>query len=551
MPLTYRRPGVYIEESLLSSAGDIAGATSVACFVGAASKGPANDPVLITTWGDYVSQFGGFSTVVDPDNAGIQALSYLPYSVYQYFQNGGRTAYIVRAVSTSDDGTAASKAVTGDTFATLEEVTPTTGTAFTLAAKSNGAWGDNLRYHLRVQEVLDGDAVITLQILLVTDTATNTTEVVETFSNVTLGGSVQGTRTVSEAVNDPSSGSVYVTITSASALVLPDETTSPVAFTGGVDPALPAANDMSAAAVSAVAKIEGPIVLNIAGYLDDATAAETPAWSDAYIGATVAGTAWSDRSDIFIINDNVAPRDPNMSNASYKTVMTGNAALGANTGDSYSASYGPWVLIPNPLRAGAVMAVPPGGSVVGCIARIDATIGVFRAPAGVLASLNNVIGVQTKFTDTEQGDMNAANINVIRSVVGAGIAIMGARTRKSYGPDRYVNQRRTLIYIREVLRRSTQFAIFENNDERLWSALRMSADRILRPLWEAGGLRGNSAAEAYFIRVDDSVNTPASIAAGEVRMEVGVATEYPAEFLIIRLTQFDRGVFTAEVQPRA
>ena len=30
-------------------------------------------------------------------------------------------------------------------------------------------------------------------------------------------------------------------------------------------------------------------------------------------------------------------------------------------------------------------------------------------------------------------------------------------------------------------------------------------------------------------------------------MEVGVALEYPAEFVVIRITQFDRGTFTAEV----
>jgi phage tail sheath protein FI len=126
---------------------------------------------------------------------------------------------------------------------------------------------------------------------------------------------------------------------------------------------------------------------------------------------------------------------------------------------------------------------------------------------------------------------------------------MGGRTRKTYNADRYISARRTLIYIKEVLRRSTQFAVFENNDQRLWSALRMSAERILRPLWEAGGLRGSSAAEAYYITCDDTINTPSVIQSGEVRMEVGVALEYPAEFVVIRITQFDRGTFSNEVQP--
>jgi hypothetical protein len=127
---------------------------------------------------------------------------------------------------------------------------------------------------------------------------------------------------------------------------------------------------------------------------------------------------------------------------------------------------------------------------------------------------------------------------------------MGARTRKIYGADRYISARRTLIYIKESMRRSTQFALFENNDQRLWTQLRMTAERLLRPLWEAGGLRGNNAAEAYYIKCDSTLNTPSVIASGEVRMEIGVALEYPAEFIVIRVTQFESGGFTAQVQPK-
>jgi len=185
------------------------------------------------------------------------------------------------------------------------------------------------------------------------------------------------------------------------------------------------------------------------------------------------------------------------------------------------------------------------------MARVDTTVGVFRAPAGVIAGLSNAVGVQTKFTDTELGDLNSQNINAIRSLVGNGICVMGGRTRKTFGTDKYINARRTLIYIKEALRRGTQFAVFENNDQRLWSAMRMSAERILRPLWSAGGLKGASASQAYFIRCDDTLNTPSVVASGEVHMEIGVALEYPAEFVIVRITQYDQGTFTNEIIPAA
>ena len=99
----------------------------------------------------------------------------------------------------------------------------------------------------------------------------------------------------------------------------------------------------------------------------------------------------------------------------------------------------------------------------------------------------------------------ASNINIIRSVVGCWhLRAWVAAPARRYGADRYVSARRTLIYIKEMLRRSTQLAVFENNDQRLWSGLRMTADRILRPLWEAGGLAWVNAAEAYYIPCDES-----------------------------------------------
>ena len=78
--------------------------------------------------------------------------------------------------------------------------------------------------------------------------------------------------------------------------------------------------------------------------------------------------------------------------------------------------------------------------------------------------------------------------------------------------------------------------------------MRITADNILRPLWERGGLRGSSPNQAYYIRCDSSLNTINVIASGEVRMEIGVALEYPAEFVIIKITQITSTQFTNEVQ---
>jgi Bacteriophage tail sheath protein len=477
----------------------------------------------------------------DPD-----ILSYLPYTVYSFFQNGGRFAWVVRSVPTqgSKKGKPAAKAVNGDNTGAADLQ------AFRINALSAGTWGNNIAYRLVTQDTVGVDPnnqnVFALQVLL--RNPDDQLEIVETFTSLSMSGEIAGTRKVSTAINDPNSqaGSRYIYITDVNT-----QQPRPVANTDeaifladGVDPAVPSAADMKATA-SVITQVEGPINLNISGYLANAAKEGTAfaEWTSTWLDPK---QTFPEREDIVYFNDSVDPRLIDQTASSYFEDMVDDLGQGAN---SYIAGYGPWILVPDPQRLGNTLAIPPAGAVIGTAARIDATMGVFRAPAGVVASIANAVGVQTKFTDAQLGDLNALNINIIRSVVGAGICIMGARTRKTYGVDKYLSARRTLISIKESLRRSTQWAVFENNDDRLWSGLRTTADRILRPLWEAGGLRGSTTDQAYYIRCDETLNTASVIQSGEVRMEIGVALQYPAEFVVIKITQYDSGVFTSEVQP--
>ena len=547
MPVSYRRPGVYLEESLLVNSADTASTFTVACFIGAAIQGPLNNPTRVDSWSDYVTAFGNFDPIQPPGTGPVppKVLTYLPFAVYSFFQSGGRTAWIIRAAPTAtvDQGTAATIVVTGADSA------ETPNSSFNVSALSSGTWGNKLKYNLGRQSTVgtppDANDVFVLQVLMTNSDGND--EVVETFGGLSVAGDIPGTRRVDVVINDPASGSQYINISGVNINQgQPVPTTNPVALLGGIDPKIPDSSSLVAAA-SLVGGIEGPVVVNIVGYHSDISKIDTSESATTYVCSTVPSSTWSDRSDIFVINDSAPPRLPNQTSAAYKSSIA--TTLGANTGDSYCASYTPWIIVPHPTKIGATVTIPPGGGVMGVMARIDATVGVFRAPAGVIAAISNAVGVETQFTDTEQGDLNSQSINLVRSVVGSGICVMGARTRKTYGADRYISARRTLIYVKEVLRRTTQFAVFENNDQLLWSSLRMAADRILRPLWEAGGLKGANSAEAYFLRCDDTLNTPSVIASGEVRMEVGVALQYPAEFVIIRLTQYDQGTFTTEVSP--
>ena len=173
----------------------------------------------------------------------------------------------------------------------------------------------------------------------------------------------------------------------------------------------------------------------------------------------------------------------------------------------------------------------------------DASRGVFKAPAGMDARLSGVVSVAA-LTNSELDDLNQgdpAPVNAIRYIPGSGIVVMGARTLKPGYADRYIPVRRSLIYLRKALTDLTSFAVFEPNDFRLWSQITSALEAFLTDFWQQGGLRGLAPADAYFVKCDSENNPIESIDQGEVNIEVGVALQRPAEFVVIRISQYDSG----------
>jgi len=447
-------------------------------------------------------------------------LSYLAYAVYSYYQNGGRSAYVVRIApaSSTQQGEAATVEVKGAADAL----------SLGIEADGRGAWGNTLAVRVQQQATLSsGRKVFTLSVLKQASGSTPA-ETLEVFSNLSMTGN-EGTRPATAVLNDPVAGSRYIVVTSFDTATDPSDAST--ALTGGTDLGLPNAADFSSLIVQdAVKTIENPTMISMVPYMgSDGTVIMPPPQS--------LGSAFSVRGDAFIVWDS----NPLSLVVTDHATDTLNRAAQIGTGDSYSAIYSPWIIVPDPALPGGTVAIPPSGAVLGMMARLEATVGIWKAPAGIQAVLSNAIQTELKYAESDQGRLNYNNVNVIRSTPGSGICVMGARTRKLYGPDRFVSNRRMIIYLKERLRLSTQFAVFENNDQRLWSALRNVAVRVLNPIWDQGGLRGANASEAYYVRCDATINTPTVIQSGEVRMEIGVALQYPAEFVIIRISQFEAG----------
>src|SRR5437867_3101297 len=121
MPVQVSYPGVYIQE-VPSGVHTITGvATSIAAFIGRASKGKMNKATRILSLADYVRAFG------DP-----HPLSDLANSVKLFFANGGTDCYVIRIANGGAPATLTLNSMDGQP-------------ALDVTAKAEGRWGDSVR----------------------------------------------------------------------------------------------------------------------------------------------------------------------------------------------------------------------------------------------------------------------------------------------------------------------------------------------------------------------------------------------------------------------
>jgi hypothetical protein len=124
---------------------------------------------------------------------------------------------------------------------------------------------------------------------------------------------------------------------------------------------------------------------------------------------------------------------------------------------------------------------------------------------------------------------------------------MGARTLNNVRANRYIAARRTLLQVKKAMQDLTQFALFDANNPYLWGQVRTVATVYLNDLWQKGGLKGSTAEEAFFVKCDATNNTSGTVADGQLNISIGVALQTPAEFITIRIGQF-QGNTTVKVE---
>lgn len=185
--------------------------------------------------------------------------------------------------------------------------------------------------------------------------------------------------------------------------------------------------------------------------------------------------------------------------------------------------------------------LPPCGAVAGVYAAVDASRGVWKAPANV--SLNAVTSV-IKMAEDELNDLNipddgqGKSINAIRFFRGQGILVYGARTLAGNDNEwRYVPVRRLFIMVEESVKKATEPYVFEANNARTWLNVKSMIENFLTGIWRDGGLAGAVPQDAFFVKVGlGQTMTAQDILEGKMIIEIGMAAVRPAEFVILKFS---------------
>jgi len=503
---TYGRPGVYISERLLPAPITVLGTANAAgAVIGEFAQGPET-VTLVTSWYDFVKQFGGY-------NAAYPAT----YGIGLFFKNGGGELYVKRVLSSDAEAASASIPSSVDEEDDVVVIT----------AKNRGDDGNNINVAFSEANIA-GLWNLLVSKETVTGTSTDTTNdiVLESYVNLELSDPLSSDF-IENVVNQSSKYISVAAVTGNNSLPVVDT----IPLTGGDNGTVPNGDDYLEV-VEEFSTANRPLVL-FSPEINTNSRLANPVGDEPNVGSIYdAWISWAQNNDGFVILDT----EPDTSVNDAVTLAS------TRQSSTNAAMYYPNILITDPLgrSPSSLRKVGPAGAVAGLYLQTDKQIGPFKSPAGVTASVRGAIAVEAAFTSLELDVLNstASPVNAIRALPGAGVVVMGARTLQNDGTaNKYVNTRRSLIFIRKSLSDLTQFALFENNDERLWSRLRSAVTVFLSGYQNQGGLRGATPAEAFYVKCDAENNSDDDIASGEVDIEIGVALQYPAEFVVINLSQ--------------
>lgn len=217
----------------------------------------------------------------------------------------------------------------------------------------------------------------------------------------------------------------------------------------------------------------------------------------------------------------------------------------------FGAIYWPRVKVLNPSTTvfgnDALITVPPSGIIAGVYARTDAATagGVYQPPAGTeRGTLLGVLGFETDevLEEAKRDLVFPKRINPLTVFPGSARHIDGARTLKSGGNFPTVAERRGAIFIEQSVKNGIQFARHSNNNAQLRATVERTVTAFLLQQLKNGAFRTNVPATAFFVDFSEALNPPSVQFAGQLIGRIGIATNKPAEFIVLRFSQDTRAL---------
>jgi uncharacterized protein len=559
MTVTPTYPGVYIVE-LPSSAHTITPApTSYAAFVGythplktpqpQSSVTAAAPAIQLFSFADYQNNFGGFfNSPWLPD--------YVGQAVYQFFLNGGYTAYVVGLTDPQYVAAAATATIPTQpspiALTALEPVGTAAGSPPVPVGVSMTVTINN------VQQTVAPDDTADIVIAYGNQ--------VETYRKVVLG---QGaTPTLWTQPGPPQvpgrlAGSALVTVsgptggTPVSYSGSPPGSGAPIPFI--YPPSLPASYSLTdpQSILSSPQAIQAIGTISTIGdvFTDNYPLDKVPIFNLLVIpGITdpsvlAEGVAYAERKRAFYIMDSPANWQVDIQSG---TPVTGSPPSPESPVDGMSVPmpvstnagiYYPWLQTSDPITNNPSTS-PPSGFVAGIYAQEDANRGVWKSPAGLETALNGTLGVVPSgvMTDPQQGVLNQLGINCLRQFPSLPPVVYGARTlayRDTALQDQwgYIAVRRMALFLEQSLYANLTWAVFEPNDTPLWNALIQEVSAFMLTLFRQQAFAGTTPSQAFLVKCDSTTTTQSDIDNGIVNILVGFAPLKPAEFVVVQIAQ--------------
>jgi hypothetical protein len=453
---------------------------------------PRSAPVGIDAWfvtgisekGDATAPVlvRGFSEFQDMFGSRL-ANSLLYDSLDTFFREGGTRAYVSRVVGPSP------------VKAGVTLVDGSAGNVLRVDAKDYGSYGNSLN----VTVVAAGsDYTITI-----------THDTLGTLETSPLLADKQ-------AAIDWSASSSYVRISSAGVSVLDPAAVAAASFTGGTDDSGNAVEANWTAALARFTSDLGPGQVSAPGRTTSAAQL-----------ALLAHAASQNR---------VALIDP-VSGGDKATLIAAAAALRSDSNARYGAMFGPWAQVPG-IVAGTLRSVPYSAVQAGLMAR---QVRANEPAAGFNGRAQYAVGLVTSFVDTDREDLNEAGVNIAR-VLNGGVTTYGYRTLVSptglpgwlsLGATRLVMEAKGKF---EAI--GEQFAFAQIDGEgRVFAKLGGQLTGVCINYYEEQQLYGATPQDAFAVDTGEAVNTPTTIAAGDIRAVVYLKVSPFAELVRIDIVK--------------